>query len=143
MLWYLLFFSLITFLVIYSFFQGSLMGALSVAFIFLIIIVSYVILYLTSLKKTEIILEDWYLVVAWKTYSFNQIKWFNVEFDSNWKFTTFILYSWYGFPLRFTIADTDENVKEFVTSLINAWLVVDDSYENDRLYKIIRFLKIG
>jgi len=143
-LWYVISLSIIIFLIIYSFFQGSLMWWISVTFIFLIVIVWYVISYLTSMKKIKIQLNDWFLVVGDRTYSFDSILWINAEFDNNWHLKTFIITTFDSpnFPMRFTIADDEENVKEFITEALDKWLQLYNGYENDKFYKIVRALKL-
>ena len=143
-LWYVITISVMLFLVIYSFFQGSLMWWISVAFIFLVIVVWYVISYLTSMKKIKIQLNDGFLVVWDKTYSFDSILGINAEVDNNWNFKTFIITPTDSpnFPLRFTIADSNENVKEFIAQALESGLQLYDGYENDKLYKITRWLKL-
>jgi uncharacterized protein (DUF983 family) len=60
-------------LVVFSFLQGSIMGAISVIFIVLVIVVTYVILYLMSLKKIKIKLNDGYLLIDNKLVSFGEL----------------------------------------------------------------------
>jgi len=142
-LWYVMVFSIIIFLVLYSFFQGSLMGGLSVLFIFLVIIVWYIISYLISLKKTTIKIEDNFLLIWDKPISFDKIIGFNVELDNKGKFKNFVLSTIDSeLPLKYTIDDTSENVKQFVSNLLDKGLSLYDWYENNRFYKIIKFLKL-
>lgn len=143
-IWYVLTLSFMIFLVLYSFFQGSLMWWISVAFIFLVIVVWYVISYLTSMKKIKIQLNDWFLVVWDKTYSFDKILWINAEFDNAGKIKTFIITTSDNptFPLRFTVADDEENIKNFITKALESGLQLYDWYEKDKFYKIVRALKL-
>lgn len=119
------------------------MGGLSVLFIFLVIIVWYVISYLISLKKTTIKIEDNFLLIWDKPISFDKIIGFNVELDNKGKFKNFVLSTIDSeLPLKYTIDDTSENVKQFVSNLLDKGLSLYDWYENNRFYKIIKFLKL-
>ena len=142
-IWYVIFGSFMVFLVFWSVFHGSLMWAISVAFIFLVIIVGYVLSYLMSLKKTEVVVEDWYLIIWNKTYSFDQLYWFNVELDEKSNPINFVIsLKNSNLPLKFTINDSFENVKEIISELIEKWLPLYDWYENDKFYKIIKMLRL-
>ncbi len=142
-IWYVFFISLMIFLVLYSAWHWSIMWTISIIFIFLVIIVWYVISYLISLKKTEITLEDWYFIIWWKTYSFDNILWFNVELDNNWNFTNFVLSTKdTNLPIKFKIDDSIENTKKFIQSTIETWLPLYNWYEQDKMYKIIKLLKL-
>ena len=143
-LWYVFFISLMIFLVLYSFFNGSLMWAISVAFIFLVIIVGYVISYLLSIKKTEIILEDGYLRINDKTFPLSSLVGFNIDLDENWNFKNFVIVTAESnFPFKFTINDSPENVKEFVKALLDEGVPLYNGYEQDKMYKLIKMLKLG
>ena len=142
-LWYIIFTSLVVFLVVYSFLKWWLMWGISVLFIFLVIVVSYVIIYLMSLKKTEIKLYDWFFVVWDRKYNFDDLLWFNIELDNNWNFTNFVIIPKNtAYPLKYTIISDFDEVKEFYKSLTEMWLPLYWEYENDRMYKIIKFLKL-
>ena len=143
-LWYVFFISLMIFLVLYSFFNGSLMWAISVAFIFLVIIVGYVISYLLSIKKTEIILEDGYLRINDKTFPLSSLVGFNIDLDENWNFKNFVIVTpESNFHLKFNINDSPENVKEFVKALLDEGVPLYNGYEQDKMYKLIKMLKLG
>ena len=143
-IWYVITLSIMIFLILYSFFQGSLMWWISVAFIFLVIVVWYVISYLTSMKKIDIQINDGFLIVWDRTYSFDDIIGINAEIDDKGNLKTFIITTVDNpnFPLRFTIADNDDNVKNFITNALEKGLILYDGYEKDRLYKIARTLKL-
>lgn len=143
-LWYIFFFSISTFLIMFSFFKGWIMSWISVLFIFLIILISYIIIYLISLKKTTLYVYDWYINIKDKNFSFNELLWFNVELDKDGNFTNFVIIpSRTAYPLKFTINDDYEKTKSIIKSLIDKNLPLYADYENDRMYKIITFLKLG
>jgi len=142
-LWYTIFITLIVFLIVYSFLKWWIMWWISVLFLFLVVIAAYIVIYLMSFKKTEITLYDWFLMVWEKKYNFDDLLWFNIELDNNWNFTNFIIVpkaTWY--PIKYTINSTFEEVKDFYTKLTELWLPLYADYENDRMYKIIRALKL-
>jgi len=141
-IWYSIFTTFAIFLIVYSFLKWWLMWWISVLFLFLVILVSYVILYLMSLKKTEIKLYDWFLMVWDKKYDFSQLLWFNIELDNKWNFTTFILVTQNSYPLRYTIISWFDEIKDFYNKLKEQWLPVNWDYEKDKLYKMIRLLKL-
>jgi len=143
-IWYIVFITMVIFLIVYSFFMWWLMGWISVLFLFLVVVVSYIILYLMSMKKTEIQLYDWFLMVWDKKYNFQELVWFNIELDKKQeKFTTFILVPTNSqYPLRYTLISWFDEVKSFYKNLTDLWLPLYANYENDRMYKIIRFLKL-
>ena len=119
------------------------MWAISVAFIFLVIVVGYVISYLMSLKRTEIVVEDWYLIIWDKTYPFDQLWGFNVELDEKSNPTNFVISPKdSNLPLKFAIDDDFENVKKLVSDLLEKWLPLYNKYEQDRFYKIVKLLKL-
>ena len=142
--WYIFFTSVIVFLIVYSFFQWWLMWWISVLFIFLVIVVSYIILYLRTFKKIKIVLNDNYFLVWDKTYAFSELLWVNAEYDEKtWKFLNFILVPQStAYPLKYTIAEEDmEKVGKFISNVLEKIAVYSD-YENDRLYKVIQTLKL-
>ena len=142
-IWYVSFITIIVFLIVYSFLKWWLMWWISVLFLFLVVVVSYIILYLISLKKTEVLLYDWFLMIWDKKYNFDELLWFNIELDDNQNFTNFIIVpsnTWY--PLKYTIRDDFEAVRDFYTKLNELWLPLYSKYEDDRMYKIIRALKL-
>lgn len=142
-LWYVFFISVIVFLIAYSFFQGSLWGWISVTFLFLVIAVWYVIRYLISLKKTELVVQDNHLIIDKEIYPFDKIIGFNIELDKDYKPINFVLSTLdSNLPLKWTICDDFENVKKVVNELLSKWVSLYDWYENDRLYKIVKFLKL-
>lgn len=141
--WYIFFFSVVIFLILFSFFKWWIMWWISVIFIFLIIIVWYIILYLSSLKKTNLELYNWYFIINNKTYSFNELLWFNVGLNNKWDFTYFAIIpqnTWY--PIKYTINDNQENTKKLIEKLIELWLPIYAEYENDKMYKLITRLKL-
>jgi len=143
-LWYISFVTLIIFMVVYSFLKGGIMWGISVLFLFLVVIAAYIIIYLMSFQETEIKLHDWFLLVGTKKYNFDDLLWFNIELDENWNFTNFILVpksTWY--PIKYTIISSFDEVKDFYTNLIEMGVPLYADYENDRLYKIIKTLKLG
>jgi len=143
-IWYIIFTTIVVFLVIYSFLKGGMMGWISVLFIFLVIAVSYVIVYLMSMKKTEIKLYDWFFLVWDKKYNFDDLLWFNIELDDNWNFTNFVIVPRNtSYPLKYRIISSFDEVKEFYKALMEMWLPLNWEYENDRIYKLIKFLKLG
>lgn len=142
-LWYISFFSISIFLILFSFFKGWVMWWISVLFIFLIILISYIIIYLVSLKKTTLYLYDWYINIKDKNFFFNELLWFNVELDKNGNFTNFVIIpSRTAYPLKYTIIDEQEKIREFIKNLIDKDLPLYGDYENDKMYKIIKFLKL-
>jgi len=117
---------------------------ISVLFIFLVIVVSYIILYLRSFKKIKIVLNDNYFTVWDKTYSVSELLGVNAEYDEKTgKFLTFILVPRAtAYPLKYTIAETDiEKIWKFISNVLEQVPVYSD-YENDRLYKTIQALKL-
>lgn len=142
-LWYIIFFVIIIWLISLSFFQWWLAWWVSVLFIFLIIIVSYVIVYLYAIKKTVLKIYDSYFDLNEKKYFFSELLWFNIGLDSKWDFSTFIIIPrGTNYPLKYTIIDDNEKIKKVVDDLIKLGLDVYSDYENDKLYKIITFLKL-
>jgi len=142
-IWYIIVFSIIIFFVLFSFLKWWVMWAISVLFIFLVIIVSYIILYLMSLKKIEIQLYDWYFIVWDRTYSFDELQWFNAELSNKWEILNFILIPRKTlYPLKYKLIDSQENVKSFISDVIKIWLPIYADYEADKMYKIIKYLKL-
>jgi len=142
-LWYIIVFSIIIFLIIFSFLKWWIMWAISVLFIFLIIIVSYIILYLMSLKKIEIQLYDWYFIIWDKTYSFDELQWFNADLSSKWEILNFILIPKKTlYPLKYKLRDSQDKAKNFISNVIKLWLPIYSDYENVKMYKIIKYLKL-
>ena len=120
------------------------MGWISILFIFLVIVVSYIIVYLMAMKKTEIKLYDGFFLVWDKKYNFDDLLWFNIELDNKWNFTNFVIVPRNtSYPLKYRIISSFDEVKEFYKALMEMWLPLNWEYENDRIYKIIRFLKLG
>lgn len=143
-LWYITFFSISIFLIVFSFFKWWILWWISVLFIFLVIVISYIILYLISLKKTVLYVEDWYIRIKDKTFSFNELLWFNIELDKDGNFINFVIIpANTAYPLKFTINDTPENTKKIIALLIEKKVPLYAEYENDKMYKIIKFLKLG
>lgn len=142
-LWYIIFFSISIFLIVFSFFKGWIMWWISVLFIFLIIVISYIIMYLISLKRTILYVNDWYINIKNNNFSFNELLWFNVELDKNGNFTNFVIVPVRtSYPLKFTINDTQEKTKDIIRVLIDKNVPLYVDYENDKMYQIIKFLKL-
>ncbi len=142
-LWYIFFFSISIFLIAFSFFKWWIMWWISVLFIFCIIFVSYIIMHLISMKKTILTVNDWYINISDRNFSFNEILWFNVELDKNGDFTNFVIIpSKTSYPLKYTINDNYYKTKEVIKILINKNVPLYSDYENDRMYKIVTFLKL-
>ncbi len=142
-IWYIVVFSVIIFFVLFSFLKWWVMWAISVLFIFLVIIVSYIILYLMSLKKTEVQLYEWYFIVWDRTYSFDELQGFNAELSNKWDILNFILIPRTTlYPLKYKLINSQNDVKIFISDVIKLWLPIYSNYESDKMYKIIRFLKL-
>ncbi len=104
---------------------------------FLYNIVSYVY------KKIEVQLYDWYFIIWDRTYSFDELQWFNAELSNKWDILNFILIPRKTlYPLKYKLIDSQENVKKFISDLINLWLPIYSDYESDKMYKIIKYLKL-
>ena len=100
-------------------------------------------MYLISLKKTNLYVYDWYINIKDKNFSFNELLWFNVELDKDGNFTNFVLIPVKtAYPLKYTINDAQEKTKEIIKILINKNLPLYADYENDKMYKIVNFLKL-
>ena len=142
-LWYIIVFSIIIFFVLFSFLKWWVIWAISVLFIFLVIIVSYIILYLMSLKKIEIQLYEWYFIVWDRTYSLNELQWFNADLSCKWEILNFILIPRKTlYPLKYKLIDSQDKVKEFISDVIKLWLPIYADYEVEKMYKIIKYLKL-
>jgi hypothetical protein len=48
-----------------------------------------------------------------------------------------------NFPFKFTINASPENVKEFVKALLDEGVPLYNGYEQDKMYKLIKMLKLG
>jgi len=142
-LWYISFFSISIFLIVFSFFKWWIMSWISVLFIFLIILISYIIVYLISLKKSILYIYNGYLNIKDKKFPFNELLWFNVELDKNGNFTNFVIIPYRtNYPLKYTINDEYDRTKKIVEYLIDIGLPLYVDYENDKMYKIIKFFKL-
>lgn len=143
-LWYISIFSISSFLIFFSFFKWWLTWWISVLFVFAVIMVSYVFLYLVSLKKTTLQIYDWYFLIKDKSFPFSELLWFNVEFNENWDFTNFIIVpAKTEYPSRYTINETSkEKVANLVKTLIDMNLNIYSEYENVKINQIIRYLKL-
>jgi len=101
-------------------------------------------MYLISMKKTEVQLYNGYFIIQDKTFSFWDLLWFNIEIDEKWNFMNFIITPIStGYPLKYTIFDSADNVKNFVTKVLELQVPLYDWYEKDKMYKIIKTLKLG
>ena len=64
--------------------------------------------------------------------------------DENWNFKNFVIVTAESnFPFKFTINDSPENVKEFVKALLDEGVPLYNGYEQDKMYKLIKMLKLG
>ena len=142
-IWYIAFISITIFLIVFSFFQWNIMWWISVIFISIIVLVSYIILYLISLKKIKIQLYESYFLIDNKIVLFSDLLWFDVDIDEKWNMINFVLiYLNSSFPIRYKIISANEITKEFIIKLVDLWLTTNSSYMDSMLYKFIRFLKL-
>jgi len=98
-----------------------------------------------SLKKIKIQLYDGYFLVWDKTFSFNELQWINADIDKDWNIINFIIIPKATlYPLKYKVVNfaNQDKIKKFISNIINQWVLIYSDYENEKMYKIIKFFKL-